>query len=148
MNKSEVSVKNINNYCDKHKHILTEMDNAYRCMRTLKVTDDLIPKTNDHICKTMLLWRELKLHVTPSPHLFEDHIVYQIEHIVGGLADKSEDHIDRSHQDGKRSERMYCGLTNFQQSQISQLKCNDLMTNPLIKLKSEQKKRNNMKCKT
>ena len=41
---------------------------------------------------------------------------------VGGLADKSEDHIERAHQDGKRSEIIYCGLTNFKQSQVSQLK--------------------------
>ena len=96
----------------------------------------------------MLMWREFKIPVTPSTHLFEDHIVYQMKNIVGGLADKSEDHIERAHQYDKRSERKYCGVTHFQQSRISQLKCNDLMTNPLIKLKSEQKKRNNMKCKT
>ena len=76
----------------------------------------------------MLMWRELKIPVTPSTHLFEDHIVYQMENIVGGLADKSEDHIKRAHQDGERSERIYCGLTNFQQSQTSQLTYNDLMT--------------------
>ena len=52
------------------------MDNAYRYMRTLKITDDLISKTKDYICKTMLIWRELKISVTPSAHLFEDHIVY------------------------------------------------------------------------
>ena len=53
----------------------------------------LISKTKDHICKTMLLWRELKLPMTPSTHLFEDHIAYQMENSVGGLADKSEDYI-------------------------------------------------------
>ena len=37
----------------------------------------------------MLLRRELKLPVTLSAHLFEDHIIYQMESIVGGLADKS-----------------------------------------------------------
>ena len=61
------------------------------------------------------MWRELKIHVTHSAHLFEDYIVYQMENIVGGLADKSEDHIERAHEDCKRSERIYCGLTNFQQ---------------------------------
>ena len=45
-----------------------------------------------------------------------------MKHIVGGLADKSEDHIKRAHQDGKRSEKIYSGLTNFKQSQVSQLK--------------------------
>ena len=84
----------------------TEMDNGYRCMRTLTITDDLISKTKDHICKTMLMWRKLKIHVTPSAHLFEDHIIYLMENIVGGLADKSEDHIERVHQDGKRIERI------------------------------------------
>ena len=66
-------------------------------MRPFKITDDLISKTKDHICKIMLLWRELKLLVTPSTHLFEDHIVYQMENIVGALADKSEDYIERAH---------------------------------------------------
>ena len=121
INKGEVFVENINIYCNKHKQFVTEMDNSYRCMRTLKVTDDLIYKTKDHVCKTMLLWRELKLYVTPSTLLFEDHIVYQMEHIVGGLTDKNED------QDSKRSERMHCSL-----------KINDFMINPLVKLKSEQ----------
>ena len=86
----------------------------------------------------MLLWRELKLPVISSARLFEDHIVYQMENIVSGLANKSEVHIERSHQDGKRSEKIYCGLTNFKQSQFSQLKNNDMMTNPQVKLKSEQ----------
>ena len=76
MNKGTVSDNNINIYYVKHKQILSEMNNTYRCMRTLKITDDLISKTKDHICKTMLLWRELKLPVTPSAHLFEDHIFY------------------------------------------------------------------------
>ena len=65
------------------------------------------------------MWRKLKIPVTPSSHSFEDHIVYQMGNAVGGLADKSEDHIKRTHQDCKRSEKKYCGVTNFQQSQIS-----------------------------
>ena len=46
-----------------------------------------------------------------SVHLFQDHIVYQMKNINGGLVDKSEDHIERVHQDSKRSERKYCGVT-------------------------------------
>ena len=34
----------------------------------------------------------------PFAHLFEDHIVYQMESIVSGLADKSEYHIERNYQ--------------------------------------------------
>ena len=54
----------------------------------------------------MLLWRKLKIPVTPSAHLFEDHIVYQMKNIVGGLADRCEDHIKRAHQDGKGSKKI------------------------------------------
>lgn len=42
--------------------------------------------------------------------------------IAGGLADKSEDHTERGYQGAKSSERIYCELLNFRQSQISQLK--------------------------
>ena len=45
MNKGTVSEEYIHIYCDKYKQILTEMDNVYRCMRILKITDDLISTT-------------------------------------------------------------------------------------------------------
>ena len=65
MNKGKVSDDNINMYCDKYKHIFTKTNHAYRCMRTLKSTDELISKTKKCVYKTMLLWRELKLPITP-----------------------------------------------------------------------------------
>ena len=68
--------------------------------------------------------------------------MYQIQNIVGELVDKNDDHIVRSHQNSKRSERTYCGLTKFQQSQISQLKNNDMKNNLKVKLKLEQIKKN------
>jgi len=61
-----------------------------------------------------------------------------MKNIEGGLADKSEDHIELAHQVGKRNERKYCGVTNFIQSQTSQLKCNDMITNRKVILKSNQ----------
>ena len=52
-----------------------------------------------------------------------------MKNMLGGLADKSKDHIERDRQDDKRSVRIYCGLTNLQQYHISQLKNNVMMTN-------------------
>ena len=114
------------------------MDYEYRCMKSLNVTEELISETNDHIYNTMLVWRELTLPGTPSAHLFEDYIAYQMKNIVGGLADKNEDCIERYHQNDKCSERIHWGLISFQQFQISQLKKNDMMTDPKVKVKSEQ----------
>ena len=85
-------------------------------MRTLTITNDLSTKAKDHVCKSTLMWRKLKILVTPSVHLFEDHILYQMKNIVSGLANKSKNYIERAHQDGKRSKRKYCGVTNFKQS--------------------------------
>ena len=99
----------------------------------------------------MLLCRKLKLPVISPAHLFVDYIVYKMKNIVGDLAEKSEDRIERAHQDGKHSERFYCGLTNLQQSQIAQSKNNAIITNPKVKLKSEQIKnesKRNLKRKT
>ena len=52
----------------------------------------------------MALWRELKLLVTPSVHLFEDRIVSQIITLDGGIADKIVDRIGIIRQLGKRFE--------------------------------------------
>ena len=68
----------------------------------------------------------------------EGYIVHQMRFCVDDLSDKSENYIERGHLDGKRNKRIYSGLTNFQQSQISQLKNDDIMTNPQAKLKFEQ----------
>ena len=68
INYGTVSEENSNIYCNEHKQILTEMDNAYRSMRTLIITDDLITKTKYYICKKILMWRNLKIPVTPSAH--------------------------------------------------------------------------------
>ena len=53
---------------------------------------------------------------------------------MGYLADKSEDHIERTRQESTGSERIYCELAHFQQSHISQLKNIDMKTNPKVKL--------------
>ena len=83
----------------------------------------------------------MKLSITIYS-LFKDYIVHQMKNIVGGLADESEDYIERSHQDGKRSEITHIGLINFQQFQVTQLKNKDMITNLQVKLKSEQIKTN------
>lgn len=55
------------------------MDHIYPCMSTLKISDELISKTKDHVTNTILLLRQLKLPVTPSAHLFVDHIICQMK---------------------------------------------------------------------
>ena len=72
------------------------------------------------------MWRELKIPVASSVHLLEDHIFNQMITIKGGISDKSEDHIDRSHKVGKRFDQRYKCVTGFTQSQNLQIKLNYL----------------------
>ena len=67
----------------------------------------------------------------------EDHILNQMSSIEGGIADKIEDYIERSHEVGKRLERMYQCVTDFTQSQSSQIKLQDLLSNHIVEVKSE-----------
>ena len=111
-NKGIVVKDNINMFCDKHKQRLNERDNTYWCIRSLDIIlTTLYPKKQGHVKNTMLLWRESKLPVTSSAHLFKDHIVHRIYHCVGWLADKQVDHIENRHQNGKCSGRIYYRLT-------------------------------------
>ena len=63
----------------------------------------------------MFLWGELKLPVTLSNHLLKDHILTQMSSIEDDIADKTDDHIERSYQVSKRLERRYQCVTNFTQ---------------------------------
>ena len=71
--------------------------------------NDLIEKTRIHVQKTMLLWRDLKLPVTPSAYLFEEHILNQMSSI-------EEDPLELRHQISKQLERRYKSVTDFTQS--------------------------------
>ena len=89
----------------------------------------------------MLLWRDLKLLVTPSAYLFEDHMLNQMSSIEDDISDKTEDRIEVSHQAGKRLERRYKDVTDFTQSQTSQIKLQDLIYNPFVEIKLEHVKK-------
>ena len=86
----------------------------------------------------MLLWRDLKLPISPTANLFEDHILNKMSSVKADIADKTEDHIELSHQIGKCYERRYKGVTDFAQSKTSQTKLQAILSNPIIEMKSEQ----------
>ena len=73
------------------------MDNVYLGKKEYKITEEIVLKIEKHVKNTMKWWREFKLSVTPSAHLFEDHIIYQMKNIISDIAHKTEGHIERSH---------------------------------------------------
>ena len=68
----------------------------------------------------------------------EDHTLNQMISIDNGIADKIEDHIERIHQVDKRFKRRYQSVADSTQSQTSQIRLQDLLSNPIVDMKSEQ----------
>lgn len=83
------------------------------------ITEEIIIKTKKHVKNIMKLWKHLKLSVTPSAHLFEHDIIFQTKNIIVGLVNKTEDYIERSHEDVIIMSRRYTGVNNVRQSRIS-----------------------------
>ena len=65
--------------------------------------------------------------------------------IKSGIANKTEDHIERSPQIGKRFDQRYKCVTDFTQSKTSQIKLQDSLSNLIVKMKSEEKNNRNIK---
>ena len=70
----------------------------------------------------------------------EGRILNQMSSVEGGIGYKTEEYIERSHHVGKNLERRYKYATDFIQSQPSQIKIQYLLSNPIVKMKSEQVK--------
>ena len=64
----------------------------------------------------------------------KNHILTQTNSIDGDIANKTEDHIERSHQVGKRFEQRYKCVTAFTQSHTSQIKLHDLSSNFIVEI--------------
>ena len=72
--------------------------------------------------------------------MLDDHILNEMRSMEDGISNKTEDHIERSYQVGKRLERKYQGVNDFTHSQSLQIKVQDLLCNPLVEMKLEQVK--------
>ena len=84
------------------------------------------------------MWRLSKWPVTQSTHFLEDYFANQMETIVSELANKTEDHIERNHRDGKRFATRHWNTTDVSQSQTSKISLTDMLSNRSVKIKSKQ----------
>ena len=87
-----------------YRDLLITLGEAFRSLRKVDPTDADFETCQNFIDRSMSKWRELNLSVTPKAHLFEDHAVNQMKNVPGGLGHKTEDFVERNHQDGVRLE--------------------------------------------
>jgi hypothetical protein len=55
-----------------------------------------------------------QLRITPKVHLMRKHVRWQMENITGGLGDKMEVGIEKSHQTGRQRRGQFSSVVNLQ----------------------------------
>ena len=104
----------IEKFCNDHRDLLISLGEAFRLLRKIDPTEMHFEECKNYIETSMSKWRELNLSVTPKAHLFEDHALSQMKNVPGGLGHKTEDFVERNHQDGIRLDRRLHGLTDYE----------------------------------
>lgn len=119
--KGHVLNEDIDKICKDHALLLRRIDMAISGFRKQNPTEASIEKTERAIKASMALLRKLGLSVTPKAYVLEDHAIRQMR-AFDGLWNKTEDFVERSHQDGARNDHRTQGLKHYQQRQEAQHK--------------------------
>ena len=118
-------------------HFAPTAAQAFNCIRPLQMTQKQ--------------WLECGLAMLQTKwHLiFDGHLLHQVR-TCGGLADKTDDFIEKAHQPWKREKERTWGMKNFQQQQLCQLESVRMTNHCLVHGKIEQnwQKRKRKWCET
>ena len=96
---SEELKETLNTYND----LFRVMDLVFSLLRIPAPTKYDIKNAKKAVAKLEEIWRGLNISETPKAHILFKHTVLQYE-LFGGIADKVEDFVEKSHQVGKRLE--------------------------------------------
>jgi hypothetical protein len=75
---------------------------------------------------------KLGLSVTPKVHLMHKHVEPQMKDITGGMGNKMEDGIERSHQTGSRSRLQFGRVSNLQIRPLAKQRYAHRSSNPEV----------------
>ena len=79
------------------------------------------------------LWRQLDLNITPKMHILTCHTVEQVR-LYGGIADKVEDFLEKSHQIGKKLDHLVARMSHqsFRQQEMVKIRRQWLTSDPSV----------------
>ena len=102
-----------------YSDLFSVMDLLFSLLRIPAPTENDIKNAKKAVARLEQLWRELNMSETPKAHIIFKHTVVQYEYF-GGIADKAEDFIEKSHQTGKRLEYLTSRLPSgdYQRKQL------------------------------
>ena len=115
-----------------HRNLLKMQDSVYAGLRLISPTKRELAIVKSDIDAMDHLWKVLAFSLTPKAHLIFSHAHKQMVRF-GGLGDKTEDFIEKRHQDQK----IYDAVTHRINRQTQQLVTQDILEwrndNPLVK---------------
>ena len=106
----------------KHKKLLVMQNSVYASLRIISPSILELDEAKTNIEAMKSLWSTLGFSLTPKAHLVFAHAYFDMVRL-GGLGDKTEDFIEKRHQDQKR----YNNITMRQHHVTNQLKSQDMM---------------------
>jgi hypothetical protein len=98
----ELDNNSIDAICQSFKNVFVFWDGAFSLAQTKYPTLDHSLKYQQFINAAVIGHVNLGLTITPKVHLMFKYVSWQMDNITGGLGDKMEDWIEKSHQDGKQ----------------------------------------------
>ena len=130
------------------KSLFECMDMVFSKLRILAPTDDEIEEMTIAIKALESMWHELDLSVTPKMHILITHTIAQVI-CFGGIADKVEDFVEKSHQVGKKMDHLVARMRSqcFRQQELVKIRRQWLSNDPSVSKRiasvQQSKKRKN-----
>ena len=115
------------------KSLFEWMDMVFSKLRILDPTENEIEEMKRSISALEKLWMQLDLSITPKFHILTTHIIEQIIRF-GGIADKVEDFIEKSHQIGKKLDKLVARIKSqcFCKQDLVKIRRQWLQTDPSV----------------
>jgi len=142
-------------FLSKYSNVLLVFDKIFSTARARigSLDDGEIQTLVEYIKQALVLWRRLKLSVTPKIHVLEDHLVEQLVKeenglILRGIGEFTEDFVEQAHQFGNRDEGRTRGLKDHAAKARSHSYWEHKSLNPAVQVKHfevEIKSRRNIK---
>lgn len=110
----EMSDDKIDELCTNFQMVFLLWDGSFLLARKYNPTKEDWEEYQRYVDAAVKGHVNLGLSITPKVHLMHKHVRWQMENIPGGLGNKMEDWVEKSHQLGKRLRARFRTMRNLQ----------------------------------
>ena len=138
--KVSMNIRRKNNNVSQLTEVIDTFESLFECMDVmfskLRILDPTMEEINEMtvgIKGLETLWIELDLSMTPKMHILCNHTIKQVKQF-GGIADKVEDFVEKSHQVGKKLDALVARMKSqcFRQQELVKIRHQWLSSDPSV----------------